>query len=55
MFLQVRNVFQKQRFMPNRHVIEQYQMLMKLPHVANVRHDRNAEFFRQQADDNETR
>ena len=50
MFLQMRNVFEKNHVMPERDVIEQHQMLVQLAHVANMRNDRHAKFAAQQAD-----
>ena len=47
MLAQVRNMFEKNHFVPERDVIEQNQMLVQLPHVTDVRHDRHAEFAAQ--------
>jgi len=43
-FAQVRDVLQKNDFVTKRNMVEQNQMLVQLPHVADVRHDGNAKF-----------
>src|ERR1700690_35817 len=55
MFAHMRNTFEEQRFMPDRNVIEEHEMLMNLPHVSDVRHHRQPEFPRQQAHCNKLR
>ena len=50
MFLEVWNVFQEQLFVPQRGVIKVHQVLVDLPHVADVGYDRQAKLSRQQAD-----
>ena len=53
MAAQMRDVFQENRFVTQRDMIKQDQVLMDLPHIANMRHHRNTVFPRQQADCNE--
>ena len=48
MLAQMGDVFEKDFFQAERDVIDQYQMLVNLPHVANMRHDFQPEFFCQQ-------
>ncbi len=43
-FAQVRDMLQKQSVMTEGNVVEEYEMLMDLAHVADVRHDGDAEF-----------
>ena len=50
MLLQMRDVFQEQSFVAQGDVVEQNQVLMDLPHVANVRYHREAKFASEQAD-----
>src|SRR5579885_2278971 len=47
---QMRNVFEKHHRMPKSDVVEQHQVLMNLTHIANVRHNRQPELARKQAD-----
>ena len=49
MAVEVRNVLQKCLRMVQSNVIEQYQMLVNLPHVTNVRNNRNFILPRQHA------
>ena len=49
-FAQVRDMFKKNNFVAERDVVEEDEMLMKLAHVADVRHDGNAKFARKQTD-----
>src|SRR5208282_6611733 len=49
MFAHVGNAFEEHRLMPDRDVIEQNEVLVNLPHVADVRHHRQSEFPREQA------
>lgn len=44
MWLQMGDTLEKYSFMPQRDVIEQHQVLVNLPHVANVRNDSQTEF-----------
>src|SRR5690348_8266851 len=50
MLSQMGNVFQKQHFVPERNVIEQYEVLMNLPHVADMRNHAYGEFLRHDGD-----
>src|SRR6201996_1428326 len=50
---QMRNVLQEEWLVPHGDVQEQDQVLMDLSHVSDVRHNGQAEFFRQQADRDE--
>jgi len=49
----VRNIFKKYFIKPKRYVVEEHQVLMDLPHIANVRHDDQAKLSRQYAHGNE--
>ena len=49
MFLQMWNVFQKNDVVAHRHMIKQHEMLVQLPHVSDMRHDRHTGFTAQQA------
>ena len=49
MLPQVRNGFQEDRFVTQRDMIEEYQMLVDLSHVADMRHDRYAVLARRYA------
>ena len=53
MFSQMRNMLKKDNLMTERDVIEQNEVLVKLPHIPNVRNHRDAKFPAQQADGNE--
>ena len=44
MFAQVWDVLKENYFVPDGNVVGQNQMLRQLPHVADMRHDRHAEF-----------
>src|SRR5579863_5205160 len=46
----MRDVFQKHYLMAERDVIEEYEMLVQLAHVANVRNDRQAKLLGHQTD-----
>jgi hypothetical protein len=46
---QMRDVFEKDNLVADRDTIEQNQMLMQLPHIADMRHDRNAKLAAEQA------
>ena len=46
MLLEMRNVFQKEGFMPEGNVVEKYQVLMELAHIPYVRNDWQVESFR---------
>src|SRR4051812_21437641 len=50
---QVRDIFQEQRLVPERNVVEEHQVLMNLAHVANMRHDRQSKLSRQKTDGDE--
>jgi hypothetical protein len=50
MILQMRDMLKKVLCMVERYVVEEHQMLMNLAHVADVRHHRQLEFLRHQAD-----
>lgn len=50
MLPQVRNVFKEQSLVAKRNVVEQDQVLMDLPHVADVGYYRKAKFAGEQAD-----
>src|SRR5580692_9929790 len=50
MFFQMRDMFQKHHLVVERNVIEEYEMLVQLAHVANVRNDRQAKLLGHQTD-----
>ena len=50
MFFEMRDVFEKHHFMIESDVIEEHQVLMQLPHIADVGHDRQAKLLGHQAD-----
>ena len=43
-------MLQKNDLMIERYSVEQHEMLMQLPHIADVRHDRDAKFSAEQTD-----
>ena len=47
---QVRDMFEKVDLVVESNVVEEHQVLMDLPHIADVRYDREAELLRQQTD-----
>ena len=49
MFRKMRNALEEQSLVVQRDVIEQHEMPMQLPQVADVRNDRDVEVLRQQA------
>ncbi len=53
MLSQMRDMLKKDNLMPERDMIEQNQVLVKLPHVANVRNHRYTKFPAEQADGDE--
>ncbi len=46
----MRDMFEENDFVVERNVVEEHEVLVDLPYVANVRHDRQTKFLRQQAD-----
>ena len=50
MFFKMRDVFQEHYLVAKRNVIEEYEMLVQLAHVANVRNDRQAKLLGHQTD-----
>ena len=46
---QVWDILQKYLVQTDADMVEQYQVLMNLPHIPNMGNDRNPEFLRQQA------
>src|SRR6266481_9590040 len=53
MLPQMRDMLEKDNLVPERDVIEEHEMLVKLPHISDVRNDRNAKSPAEQADGNE--
>jgi len=53
MLSQMRDVLEKDNFMPERYVIEQNEMLMKLPHIPNMGYHRDIKLPAEQADGND--
>src|SRR5690348_3787557 len=52
MFSEMWDMLKKDNLMPERDVVEQDQVLVKLPHIPNVRNHRNAKLLAEQADRN---
>src|SRR6266850_1289700 len=52
MFSQMGDMLKKDNLMPERDVVEQNEVLVKLTHVTNMRNYRNAKFLAQQTDGN---
>src|SRR5579883_814767 len=52
---QMRDMFEKESFMPHGNVVEQDQVLMDLPHIADMRHHRETVFTGKQAGGDELR
>ena len=48
MVAQVRDVFEKQNIVPKRNVIEEYQVLVQLPHIADMGHYRISQLLCQE-------
>src|SRR5580698_9399696 len=48
--LEMRNVLEENSFVVECDVIEDHEVLMQLPHIAHVRHDRQAKFLCHQTD-----
>src|SRR6266850_5964488 len=53
MFSQMGDMLKKDNLMPERDVVEQNEVLMKLTHISNVRNDRHAKFPAKQTGGNE--